>query len=128
MSQIEMKLCKDSWCRKLKPLDQFIDERNGKETKVCLKCRINLRAIRKRMKERAPDYYKEVYAERSKKHYYKNQDKMIEQSKKYYEKNKDKLMEKGKVKITCECGSVVSKYNLCNHRKTKKHHKWLETQ
>jgi hypothetical protein len=24
-------------------------------------------------------------------------------------------------KTTCECGSVVAKYNLSNHKKTKKH-------
>ena len=97
-----MKRCKDSWCRKLKPLDQFIDERNGKETKVCLKCRINLRDIRKRMKERAPDYYKEVNAERVKKHIEKNS---------YY--------------VDCGCGTKLKKYNLRQHYKSKKHQKYL---
>lgn len=37
--------------------------------------------------------------------------------KQYYEANKEKL----KVKITCECGSIVTKYNLNCHKKTKKH-------
>lgn len=37
--------------------------------------------------------------------------------KEYRIKNKDKLSEK----ITCECGSNISRHNLSNHRKTKKH-------
>lgn len=50
----------------------------------------------------------------------------------YYEKHKDKykynkgraktLLEKNNYRITCKCGSIIKKYNLPSHLKTKKHH------
>ena len=50
----------------------------------------------------------------------------------YYEKNKHKykydkdkskiLLEKNNVHITCKCGSIIKKYNLPSHLKTKKHY------
>jgi len=43
----------------------------------------------------------------------------------YYQKNKDKskiLLEKNNIHITCECGSIIKKYNLPSHLKTKKHY------
>lgn len=47
----------------------------------------------------------------------------------YYEKHKDKYLNKAKKSnrkndfhITCECGSIIKKYYLPSHLKTKKHH------
>jgi hypothetical protein len=39
----------------------------------------------------------------------------------YYNQNKDRILNSLKTKTTCECGCVVSKSNLTNHKKTKKH-------
>ena len=50
-----------------------------------------------------------------------NIDKIKEREKEYREANKDKISEKKKVKITCECGSVVRKGEKSKHLKTKKH-------
>ena len=54
---------------------------------------------------------------------------------KYYENNKSKIEEKQKqtkevsnIEINCECGSIVKKYNIYKHRKTKKHMNYLEKQ
>lgn len=41
--------------------------------------------------------------------------------KEWYSKNKDKKAEYMKSKITCECGSVVSRARIGSHRRTKKH-------
>ena len=41
--------------------------------------------------------------------------------KEYKEQNKDIINEKKKLKITCECGSVIRKCEFYRHCKTKKH-------
>ena len=41
--------------------------------------------------------------------------------KEYYEKIKNKVCESRKVKIICECKTIVSKGHLVRHKKTKKH-------
>jgi hypothetical protein len=53
-----------------------------------------------------------------------------ERDKKFSEKNKEtiaeKKKEKGKVKYTCECGSILRKDGKSEHKKTKKHQKFLK--
>jgi hypothetical protein len=49
-----------------------------------------------------------------------NKDKLSQKSKQYYQDNKEKWT-RGSVKNKCECGSIVSKYNLTRHKKSKKH-------
>ena len=53
------------------------------------------------------------------KYYEKNKEK----KKEYYQKNKEKLKEK----ITCECGSIVSKSVLARHKKSQKHINYLNS-
>ena len=91
-------------------------------------------------KEHFKQYYennKDVLNEKSKQHYENNKEHIREKSKQYrednkeyfkqyYENNKDVLIEKGKQTITCECGSVVRKYTINRHYKSKKHIKYLE--
>ncbi len=44
----------------------------------------------------------------------------------YREKNKEEINKKKAEKITCECGTIISKQRLAKHKKTKKHIKELE--
>ena len=70
------------------------------------------------------DYYaetKEKTAERYAEHRKANRQKNREYSANYYHTNKDEISEKTKIKITCECGSIIRKSDICAHRKTKKH-------
>jgi len=61
--------------------------------------------------------YREKNKEKVKQYYQNNKEKKNENSKKWYENNKDKLQEK----INCPiCNSLVKKYNLTTHKKTKK--------
>ena len=53
-----------------------------------------------------------------------NKDKIKE----HYEQNKDKVLAQKKIKVTCECGSVVRKSDVATHCKTKKHRNYLESQ
>lgn len=74
--------------------------------------------------EQQKKYYeinKDKVKEQTKKYREINKDKMKEQKKKYYEINKHKMLEK----VTCECGSVITKKSLIRHKKTKKHLNFL---
>ena len=70
---------------------------------------------------------------RTKKEWYQNnREKIVEKKKQYQQDNREQITEYKKQyrqqnnnKITCECGSVVTKYNLSTHKKTIKHQKFL---
>ena len=46
--------------------------------------------------------------------------------KEYYLKKKDIISEKHKLKITCECGSVIRKCAIARHKKSIKHQTFLQ--
>lgn len=47
-------------------------------------------------------------------------------SQEYYETNKDKILAQRKEKITCECGSVISRRYITDHNKSIKHQDWIK--
>ena len=49
-----------------------------------------------------------------------------EQKKIYYEEHREIINEKRNEKITCECGSIVSKRHIARHRKSLKHISYIE--
>ena len=55
------------------------------------------------------------------KYRFDNKEKINGRSKQYYENNKEKILEKMKEKITCECGCIITRSNIGQHRKSKKH-------
>jgi hypothetical protein len=70
------------------------------------------------------EYYeenKEIISEYQKQYIEKNKEILAEQKKEYYEKNKQQIIEQRKEKVTCECGYIITKYNLPKHKKTQKH-------
>ena len=56
----------------------------------------------------------------------KNKEKIAKYQTEYRGKNKEKLNQKQKEKVTCECGSNLSKVNLARHRTTDKHNDRME--
>ena len=68
---------------------------------------------------------KEYIAEKTRKWYANNTEKALEYKKDYYINYKKEWYEKQKneksKKITCECGSIIAKYSLNLHLKSKKH-------
>ena len=46
-------------------------------------------------------------------------------AKKYYKQNKTDILKQKYEKVTCECGSVVNKCNLSNHKRSNKHKRVL---
>ena len=64
--------------------------------------------------------------ERYKQYYELNKDRIKEKqnprNKQYYEQNKEKIKN---YKVECECGCVVTRHNLQQHKQTKKHKKLI---
>ena len=97
-------------------------------------------ANKKRLRENNKNYYKankDTLREKKKEYYEANKDTLREKYKKYYDDNKKTLREKCKAyyeanrdkireKHQCECGAVVSRYNLSRHKKSNKHKLWLD--
>jgi len=69
--------------------------------------------------------YKEPYAgtekEYQKEYREKNKEEIKEKRKEFYETNKEEISEKAKVKVMCECGCEVRRWDIARHRKSKKH-------
>ena len=59
-------------------------------------------------------------------HYNDNDEDHMKYRKEYYQKIKNNVSESRKIKIVCECGNIVNKGGLLEHKKTKKHLKLLE--
>ena len=85
------------------------------------------------------DNNKEKLKQKSKQYYENNKDHLIKKAKKYVDNNKEKttknknqwylsnrerILNKITQKLTCECGTILSKCNMRPHLKTKKHIEW----
>jgi hypothetical protein len=75
-------------------------------------------------KEKAHQYYEDN--KENKKHYNKdyrekNIEILREKERNYRQKNKEQIAEKEKIKITCECGVLITKKKHNRHLKSKKH-------
>ena len=71
---------------------------------------------------------REKIAQQRKEYRQTNRQAIAHQAKQYYEQNKHTLAQKVKVKITCECGSVVSKHVIARHRRSQKHQRLMNQQ
>ena len=66
--------------------------------------------------------------EYKKQYYTEDKAKIDEYQQQYRTENKAKLAEHRKQKVTCECGCNVTKCNLPQHKRTKKHQNWVQSQ
>lgn len=64
---------------------------------------------------------KERYNSKQKEYREKHKQQLNEKSKEYYQNNKQQLNEKSKEKIQCECGCMITKRLLKEHKRTQKH-------
>ena len=81
-------------------------------------------------KEYLKEYFETNKEELSKKHkeYHKtNREEILEKQKKYRETNKEEIRDKAKVKVSCECGTIVRKSDIARHYKSKKHINFINT-
>ena len=104
------------WIEELKvSLNNYIPTRTKKEYND------DYKYIRIEYDKKKYENNKDKVKEYGKKYYENNKDKVKEYGKKYYENNKEKLNETQKEKITCECGCLIRKNGLQEHKRTKKH-------
>ena len=87
-----------------------------------------LKEYREGNKEKLREFYKEnkeKIAAQQKEYYNKNKEKCTQYQNEYdkerYKQNKEKISERYKEKITCECGCILTKYNLTKHIRSTKH-------
>jgi hypothetical protein len=88
------------------------------ENKVC----VNKNIPHRTMKEYYQDN-KEKIAE----YYQDNKEKIAERTKEYYQNNKEKITEQKNEKFVCECGGKFTKAHAAEHKKSKKHLKWIQS-
>jgi hypothetical protein len=77
-----------------------------------------------RTEEQKKEHYvqnKDKILEQKKEYYVQNKDKILENMKERYQQHRDKILEQQKQQITCECGCIITKSNLTEHKKTQKH-------
>jgi len=55
-----------------------------------------------------------------------NREEINKKKKEYRDNNKEEISRKKAEKITCECGTIISKQRLARHRRTQKHIKEME--
>ena len=79
------------------------------------------RYIAGRTKQEYREDNEEKIKESNKIYYEKNKDKAI----KYYQQNLNKIKKRREIKILCECGSTINKYQLNEHIKTTKHQHFI---
>ena len=68
---------------------------------------------------------KECLSQQMKTYHDNHKEANIERAKRYYLENKSKVQERKRQTTTCDCGSVVKKYNMSVHLKTLKHQQYL---
>ena len=96
-------------------VNKCIPTRSQKEYQ--LKNKDKIKETKKEYRLKNSDKIKEIQKE----YRLNNKDKAKEYQTEYKLKNKEYLKEYNKVKITCECGCLVSKGNIPRHTKSKKH-------
>jgi len=87
----------------------------------------NRESVAEKVKQYRQDNSESI-AEYKKQYYQDNRESLAEYKKQYHQDHKTEITEKRAVKMTCQCGSVVSKRNIATHRKSKKHQAYVATQ
>ena len=83
---------------------------------------------KEQVKERSKQYcetHKEQVKEKWKQYRETHKEEIKENKKQYYETHKEEIKEKNIQKVECECGCIIPKHSLINHKKTRKHLKLL---
>lgn len=115
--KIKKKKCKR--CRK-----NFLENEYDISEKKCISCVQEDEKWRLRRNEIQRQYYQENKLNNPEYLKYRS-----EKQRQYYLENKERIDEKrrerGREKISCECGSVISRHNKSCHQKSKKHQKYI---
>lgn len=121
-NEVRIELIEDYSCNCKSELE--IRERYWIENTVnCINKKIPTRTVKEYRQA-----HKEAISEREKEYRKANREVILERKKEYRQANKQVLLERKKVKIACECGSVIRKNDLSRHKKTIKHTNYIAIQ
>ncbi len=73
--------------------------------------------------EKNKEYIKAV----NRKYKRENKEKLKIKNKVYNDKNKELIKQKRMIKVKCECGNLITKWNFARHKKSIKHQKYIKT-
>jgi len=102
------------------------EELNRREGEIIRQTNCVNKVVPGRTKKEYYEENKDKINKKHKKHYEKNKEKILEKNKKYNGENREKIAERQKGKITCECGRIVRKYGLPEHKRSKVHQKYID--
>jgi len=91
-----------------------------------LKSKLNKNIPTRTHKEYQKEYYEnnhEKLLEYKKQYRQDNREKISENQKQYRQDNHQKILEKNREKVSCECGCILTKYQLKRHRNSDNHKK-----
>lgn len=84
----------------------------------------------KTQKESSKDYYEkniECLKYINLKYKRENKEKIQIKNKEYNEKNKELIKQKRMIKVKCECGNLITKWNFARHKKSTTHKEYMKT-
>ena len=128
IEEIEFDDIKELWdreayyIRNLECINKYIPNRTKKQW-----IEDNKQQIAKQKKKKY-EINKGKILEQKKQYYLDNKKKKLEYRKDHYEANKHIINEKAKIKISCQCGSIVRKSDFAQHCKSKKHQNFINSQ
>ena len=111
------------------PTQTSLEYYQNNREKFAIKSAIYQKNNREKISKKAAEYRennKALITVKKANRYQKNKEQRCKKALEYYENNKEQIAEKYKIKVVCVCGSEVTKAGISQHKKTKKHLKFLE--
>ena len=102
--------------------EMYENERFNIERNECCNLLVPLRTREERKQIK---YFRDKELKQMKEYHKKNKTELNKKKKIKWEENKDKINKERSKKITCECGTIISKSYNWEHKKSKKHKELL---
>ena len=80
--------------------------------------------------QRHSDYYddnRDIILQKAKEYCNQNREKILQKRRDYYQQNREGIAAHKAEKIKCECGCMIARVNLAQHKRTKRHEQLLQT-
>ena len=91
----------------------------------------NIKCINKVMACRSKQEWikdnKEIILQKTKEYFKDNKEIILQRNKEYRDANKELISQRHKIKVECECGSIIRVTDLAKHKRTQKHLKYIST-
>jgi len=99
-----------------------------RKTKGCCNVILPVQYLKREYQKQYREDNKTEISEKKRQYNQDNQESIAEKRRQYRQDNNTELSQKSKVKLTCQCGVVVTKSNMARHCKSAKHQNYLTAQ